>query len=170
MGSVTTEDNLHLSPTPFCKGYHSNLPGGLTMITNEPQYAATKAQVARYRDALNADLPKGLPSKALAAMREGTQSRIDELEAQLAEYEVQKSGKTTTITVNSLRDISMPLITARLEERLSLEALAKRLNLPEKQIQHYEATGYAGISIELAQEVVDALNGKVNLVFTFEIG
>ncbi len=42
------------------------------------------------------------------------------------------------------------------------------MNLAEQQIQRYEATGYAGVSIERLQDVVDALNVRVNEVLTLE--
>ena len=42
------------------------------------------------------------------------------------------------------------------------------VDLAEQQIQRYEATGYAGVSIERLQAVVDALNVRVNEVLTLE--
>ena len=57
------------------------------MIANERQYAITKAQAAKLRDALKAEPPKGLHPKALKAMREGTQSQLKELDEQLAAYD-----------------------------------------------------------------------------------
>jgi Cro/C1-type HTH DNA-binding domain len=42
------------------------------------------------------------------------------------------------------------------------------MSLAEQQIQRYEATRYAGVSIERLQAVADALNLRVNEVFTLE--
>ena len=138
------------------------------MITNERQYAITKAQAAKFREALNAEAPKGMHPKALKAMRDGTQSQLDELEEQLAEYEALRAGKLTTIKVDSLVGIGPALVKARIARRLTHKALAERMNLAEQQIQRYEATGYAGVSIERLQDVVDALNVRVNEVLTLE--
>jgi DNA-binding Xre family transcriptional regulator len=138
------------------------------MITNERQYAITKAQAATFREVLNAELPKGLHPKAQKAMRDGTQSQLEELEEQLAEYEALRSGKLTTIEVESLLGIGPALVKARIARRLTHKALAERMNLAEQQIQRYEATGYAGVSIERLQDVADALNTRVNEVLTLE--
>lgn len=86
------------------------------MITNERQYAITRAQAGRFREALEAEPPQGMHLKALKAMRAGTQSQLEELEEQLAEYEA--------------------------------------------------LTGYAGVSIEQLQTVVDAPDVRVNEVLT----
>ncbi len=138
------------------------------MITNERQYAITKAQAAKFREALDAEPPKGLHPKALKAMRDGTKSQLDELEDQLAEYEALRSGKLTRITVDSLVGIGAALVKARIARRLTHKALAERMSLAEQQIQRYEATGYAGVSIERLQDVADALNVRVNEVLTLE--
>jgi DNA-binding Xre family transcriptional regulator len=138
------------------------------MITNERQYAITKAQAARFRDALAAAVPQGMHPKALKAMREGAQSQLDELEQQLADYEALRAGKLSTIEVDSLVGIGPALVKVRIARRLTHKALADRLHLAEQQIQRYEATGYAGVSIERLQAVADALNVRVSEVLTLE--
>jgi DNA-binding Xre family transcriptional regulator len=138
------------------------------MITNERQYAITKAQAAKFRAALEADPPENMHPKALKAMREGTQSQLDELEEQLAEYEALQSGKLAKIELSSLVDIGPALVKVRIARRLTHKALADRMNLAEQQIQRYEATGYAGVSIERLQAVVDALKVNVNEVLTLK--
>ena len=57
---------------------------------------------------------------------------------------------------------------ARIIRKLTHKGLAERMNLAEQQIQRYEATRYAGVSIERLQAVADALNLRVNEVFTLE--
>lgn len=138
------------------------------MITNERQYAITKAQAAKFREALEAEPPRGMHPKALKAMRAGTQSQLEELEEQLAEYDALRSGELTTIELGSLVDIGPALVKLRIARRLTHKALAERMNLAEQQIQRYEATGYAGVSIERLQAVVDALSVRVNEVLTLE--
>lgn len=138
------------------------------MITNERQYAITKAQAAKFREALEAETPKGMHPKALEAMRAGTQSQLEELDQQLAEYESLRSGEITTIKLGSLVEIGPALVKLRIARRLTHKALAERMNLAEQQIQRYEATGYAGVSIERLQAVVDALEVRVNEVLTLE--
>ena len=66
------------------------------MITNERQYLITQAQAAKFREALAAAPADGLHPKALKAMRDGSQSQLAELEAQLAEYEASRTGSAAT--------------------------------------------------------------------------
>ena len=59
------------------------------MITNERQYAITKAQAARFKEALAKPDEQGkkLHPKVQKAMREGLRSQLQDLEAEIAEFE-----------------------------------------------------------------------------------
>ena len=66
------------------------------MIANERQYQITQAQAAKFREALATAPAGGMPPMALKAMRDGAQSQLAELEAQLAEYEASRAGSAET--------------------------------------------------------------------------
>ena len=138
------------------------------MITNERQYLITQAQAAKFRDALAVAPTEGLPPKALKALRDGAQSQLTELEEQVAEYDALRAGKIVSIKADSITGIGDALVKARIIRKLTHKALAERMSLAEQQIQRYEATRYAGVSIERLQAVADALNLRVNEVFTLE--
>ena len=138
------------------------------MFTNEPQYLITQAQAAKFRDALAAEPAEGLHPKALKAMRDGARSQLAELEEQLAEYDALRTGKVVSFKMDSITGIGDALVKARIIRKLTHKALAERMDLAEQQIQRYEATRYAGVSIERLQAVADALNLRVNEVFTLE--
>jgi len=138
------------------------------MITNERQYQITQAQAAKFRAALAAEPARGLHPKALKAMRDGAQSQLAELEGQLAEYDKLRNGDVTSLNANSLVGIGGVLIKARIIRRLTQKALAERMALAEQQIQRYEATQYAGVSIERLQEVADALKLRIHEMVTLE--
>jgi DNA-binding Xre family transcriptional regulator len=138
------------------------------MITNERQYLITQAQAAKFREALVAAPAEGLHPKALKGMRDGAQSQLAELEEQLAEYEALRDGAVVSFEVDSIAGIGEALVKARIIRNLTHKALAERMDLAEQQIQRYEATRYAGVSIERLQAVADALNLRVNEVFTLE--
>lgn len=138
------------------------------MITNERQYQITKAEAAKFREALAAQPAKGLHPKALKAMRDGAQSQLAELEEQLAEYEALRAGNVRSFKVDTITGIGEALIKARIARHLTHKALADRMNLAEQQIQRYEATCYAGVSIERLQAVADALRLRVNEVLILE--
>ncbi len=138
------------------------------MITNERQYQITQAQAAKFREALSAAPAEGLHPKALKAMRDGARSQLAELEEQLAQYEALRSGPIESFTVDSITGIGDALVKARIIRKLTQRALAERMAVAEQQIQRYEATRYAGVSIERLQAVADALKLRVSEVVTLE--
>lgn len=138
------------------------------MITNERQYLITQGQAQRFRDALSAPQARSPHPKAAKAMRDGLRSQLDDLEAELAEYDTLRSGEVKALQAESIVGIGEALIKARIVRNLTHKALAERLDLAEQQIQRYEATRYRGVAAERLQEVADALNLRVSEVFTLE--
>ena len=86
------------------------------MISNERQYAITKAQAERFREALAqlTDPQQKRDARALKAMRAGVTSQLEELEAQLVDYENLRGGTVDTIVVDSIIGIAEALIKARI--------------------------------------------------------
>ena len=141
------------------------------MITNERQYAITKAKAEQFRQALAKSARQGAkppPPRALKAMRDGIESQLQDLQDELAEYEKLQGGAVTSIVANSILELAVALVKARIVRNWTQKELAERLRLPEQQIQRYEATLYKGVAIERLQEVADALNVRVQEVITIE--
>lgn len=140
------------------------------MIANERQYAITRAQVERFQQTLDgATAHKSkLHPRASKAMREGLESQLQDLRAELTEYERLKGGKVASIVVDSILDLATGLIQARIVRNWTQKELAERLSLPEQQIQRYEATLYKGVAVERLQEVADALKLRVQEVITLD--
>jgi transcriptional regulator with XRE-family HTH domain len=131
------------------------------MITNERQYRVTKAEINRFEDAIDrfqheeplADVHPRLHD----AMIDGLRSQVDDLHDQLREYEALREGKIKKRVFKSLLDLPIALIEGRIVRRLTQKELGKRLGLPEQQVQRYEGTRYAGVSLDRLQEVADAV-------------
>ena len=140
------------------------------MITNQRQYLNTQAQAERFREALAAPDPKGSHPKAAKAMRDGLRSQLEDLEAELAEYDALREGRVVELEAHSIVGIGEALIKARIMRNLTQKELAERLSLAEQQIQRYEATRYRGVAVERLQQVADALELRVREVFTLEQG
>jgi DNA-binding Xre family transcriptional regulator len=134
------------------------------VITNERQYRITKAEAERFATALAQPEEKlaHLHPRIRQAMREGAESQLEELQADLAEYEALRDGRVSVIELDSLRELPSALIRARIAARLSQKALAERLGIKEQQIQRYEATQYAGATFERLQAVAEALDVRVD--------
>ena len=133
------------------------------MITNERQYRITQGWVKRFAEALehvdeeNAHLHPLLRK----AMRDSLQSELDNLQEQLVEYDALRHGRVAEIELDSLLALPDALIQARIAAGLTQKALAQRLGLKEQQVQRYEATRYAGVSLKRIHAVATALGVKI---------
>ena len=140
------------------------------MITNERQYQISKAQAAKFRAAIDAPGTniRALHPRAQKALREAAQSQLDDLLAELDDYERLRGGQLTSITVESIAELAPALVKARIMRNWTQKELADRLAVAEQQVQRYEATQYKGVSIERLQAVADALKLRVQEVITLE--
>lgn len=137
------------------------------MITNERQYLNTKAEVARFEQALaKADEQnKHLHAALRKAAREGLESQTEELRQQLKEYEALRSGKKKTFVFDSLTSLPEGLIKARIARGLTQKQLAESMNLQEQQIQRYEATLYEGAALERIEAIAKVLGIRETVKF-----
>ncbi len=134
------------------------------MIKNERQYRITKAQAARFSDALEKlrQLPDSELHPVIAkAQEDAMRSQLGDLENELREYESLKSGDFPMESLKSVAEVPSVLIKARIASGLSQRDLAERVGLKEQQIQRYEATDYATANLSRIIEIVSALGTGV---------
>jgi ribosome-binding protein aMBF1 (putative translation factor) len=133
------------------------------MITNERQYRISKGWLERFEEARAGaeQHATNLPPRARQALRDQYASQIEELRADLADYEALRHGQVAIRELDSLSELPDALIRARTASGLSQAALAERLGLKKQQIQRYEATRYARVGIERLQAIADALGIKI---------
>lgn len=135
------------------------------MISNERQYRITKSEAERFRAAIatlgvaepNADIHPRLRQ----AEREALESQLDDLLAELTEYERLRAGNVSVIEVESFEQLADGLVKARIATGLSQKALADKLGMKEQQIQRYEAERYASASYQRLQDVARALGVRI---------
>ncbi len=138
------------------------------MITNQRQYRTTQARIERFRQALAEPDAEDLHPRAAQAMRDGLQSQLHDLEAEVAQYDALRHSRARTLRAESILGIGEALVKARIMRQLPQRQLAERMSLAEQQIQRYEATQYQGVAAERLQQVADALGLRVREIFTFE--
>ncbi len=134
------------------------------MIRNERQYRITKAQVDEFdrkMHSLSGSAPPGIHPRILQAQRDAIQSQVEELREELATYETLQKGGAKILELTSLEQLPAALIQARIAAGLTQRELAQRLNMKEQQLQRYEATNYAGASLERIRSIMTALDMKV---------
>ncbi len=139
------------------------------MITNGRQYRILQAEVKRFEKSLaqakeqNPDLSPRLRQAGITAI----ENRLQQLRRELADYDSLKRGKRTVEILNSLEDLPTALIRGRIASKLTQKQLAERLGVAEQQIQRWEITHYAGVSLDriihVASELGMRIEGKVFL-------
>jgi HTH-type transcriptional regulator / antitoxin HigA len=130
------------------------------MITNDVQYRSTKALHARFLEAadnLAAQLATAQNKKLHQLQIDSARAQASDLAREVDEYEQLQSGATTTFTADSLSDLPLLLIRARVARGWSQRQLATELGIAEQQIQRYEANSYATASLTRLCEVANAL-------------
>ena len=139
------------------------------MITNERQYRISKAQLTKFKQAIESfdihEVARQTGSKLLAkAELAALKSEEEILAAQLQEYQSLKSGVVTVLRAESLDELPNVLIRARIARGLSQRELADALGLKEQQIQRYEAEQYASAALRRLIDVAKALNLNISEV------
>ena len=136
------------------------------MIKNERQYRITKAQITKFSSALDSLLEQAQADQSMhpllrKAEREALESQRSELSVLVEEYEALKAGEYSVLEVNSLEELPQVLIKARISAGLTQKDLAQRLELKSQQIQRYEDTEYASVSLTRLVEISKALGIQV---------
>jgi hypothetical protein len=135
------------------------------VITNERQYRITKSEARKFEQTIEAargrEPSRDVDPRIHQAMVESLESELAVLQEQLERYEALKAGKVKSRRARSLRELPIVLIEGRIAAGLTQRELAKRLDVPEQQIQRYEATLYSGVSLQRLQEVADTLGLEI---------
>jgi excisionase family DNA binding protein len=143
------------------------------MISNERQFRIAGTQMRRFEQALAAhsDADRGgeVAARIFRAIRDAIASERDELRAQLNRYEAVRSGRISRREFGSFRALPVALIEGRIAAQMSQRDLAKRLGIPEQQIQRWEANDYFGVGLERLQEVAEATGLKFRGIVTYDV-
>jgi HTH-type transcriptional regulator / antitoxin HigA len=139
------------------------------MIYSDKQYRISKDELNKLRHGL-ATLETRETGEAwlrdaeLAAIK----SQIATLEAELSHYDLLKAGEITFAKAHSLESLPLALVQARIAAGMSQTDLADRLGMKPQQVQRYEASSYAGASLERLIEISKILNVHVTGIFEKE--
>jgi DNA-binding transcriptional regulator YiaG len=143
------------------------------MITNERQYKITKRQLAEFERAhaaaVNAEPGPGVHPRIHQAMQEGLASQITDLREQISRYDALRAGRVPRVVLTSIVELLPTLIEARIAAGLTQKVLSERLGVAEQQVQRWESTTYAGVSVERVQAVADAVGLGITEEVTYPV-
>ena len=133
------------------------------MIYSDKQYGVSSAQLAKLQDALATAKARASDQAWLKrAEIDGLTSQIVDIEADLAEYDLLKSGQVSFSKIYALEELPRVLVQARIAFGISQTDLAARLGMKPQQVQRYEATEYMGASLGRLIEISKALDVKAS--------
>ncbi|MFO1124622.1 MAG: XRE family transcriptional regulator [Methylocystis sp.] len=133
-----------------------------SLITNERQEREVSALIDQIGQALSSDqvlqqIVDGLPPEVLDGVRRSLIAERQELTDSLEAYRTAQGGDVTALKGRAGNDLGALLVAARVAKGWKQKELARRLFLPEQQIQRYEAERYRSISLSGLQRVARTL-------------
>jgi transcriptional regulator with XRE-family HTH domain len=131
------------------------------MIKNERQYQLSKGQIRQFETAI-ADVDHVTTSSDIhpqlaAAQKDALRSQLEELIQDVREYEGLKTGGITNFEAQSLDELPILLVKARIARGVTHKQLADRLGIKEQQVQRWEFNDFSGASIGNLTGIADAL-------------
>lgn len=133
-----------------------------SLITNERQEREVGALIDQISQALSSDqvlqqIVDGLPPEVLDGVRRSLIAERQELIDSLEAYRAAQSGDVAGLKARAGNDLGALLVAARVAKGWKQKELARRLFLPEQQVQRYEAERYRSISLSGLQRVARTL-------------
>jgi HTH-type transcriptional regulator/antitoxin HigA len=123
-----------------------------SMIANDRQARDVASAIERIAHALSSEqvlksIVSGLPREVIDGVRRSLTTELDELRELLEAYHEAKDGNAERLRVRAGNDPGALLVVARVARGWTQKELARRMFLPEQQIQRYEAERYRSISL-----------------------
>lgn len=136
------------------------------MIYSDRQYQVSQSQLAKLKVALDkAKANRNTESWLKDIELDALQSQISDIESEIAEYALLKTGQITLSETSALSELPRVLIQARIAKGISQTELAERLNMKPQQIQRYEASNYMSASLARLIEIANTLEVKISESF-----
>jgi len=130
------------------------------MIYNERQFKITSKQMDVLAEHITNLSIESSPDWLKKAQISALESQLSDLKAELVEYKLLKEGKSRYSECSDLSDLPKILIQARISKGWSQKKFADLLEMPEQQIQRYEASNYMGASLSKLINIADVLEVK----------
>lgn len=128
------------------------------MITSEKQHQAAKNQLKSLQASLKAPMKSGVAQAIAEAGKAQTQELIDEIQAEIDEYERIRGMRPSEIPIHSIDDLMVAPIRYRIASHLSIDAFARQVEISARQIARYESEQYKNSSVPNLKKIIERLN------------
>lgn len=133
------------------------------VIRSESERRRSEEQVEYLRSELEKIPASEREDEVTSGVINGLRMQISDITREIAEYDRLKKGTQAVLTADSFDDIGELVIKARIARGWSQADLAKALDMEPQQVQRYERYDWEKISLWRLQEVVEALNLRVDI-------
>ncbi|MFT4924489.1 MAG: DNA-binding phage protein [Phenylobacterium sp.] len=123
------------------------------MLTSNIQYNAAKRAAQSLQAALQVETDPNLSAKLVAANRSKIQRKLDNIEKDIAEFQINRERDISKIPINSLDDMLTAPILYRIARNESIVEFANQTGISKRQILRYEAEQYKNCSIATLQQI-----------------
>lgn len=132
------------------------------MITSQKQYFATIKQLDLLQKSNESFEHLTTPQIIREAAYNQRKSLIDELSADIHEYELIKSGEAKNIQINSVDDLLKSPIRYRLSKKMSIDAFGRMVEISARQIHRYESECYRNTTTATLVKILSKLDINLN--------
>lgn len=136
------------------------------MIKNHRQYQQALRAIASFEQAIQdwdaTEIEEGVSPEMRALQLESAKGQLESLLCERAEYEYLLKGGVDQISLNSLEELPLGLIKARIARGMTQRNLADAMGVKQQQVQRWEYEDYEGVSFGNLLGVAHALNIKIS--------
>jgi HTH-type transcriptional regulator / antitoxin HigA len=137
-----------------------------SIIANDRQEREASALIAQITHALSSEqvlksLVEGLPAEVIEGVRRSLTAERKELIDSLEAYRQAQDGVPDGLKARAGNDVGAQLIAARVVRGWKQKDLARRLFIPDQQVQRYEAENYRNITLDKLIKVARALGVRL---------
>ena len=134
------------------------------MIATDHQYAISKGRLKQFEDLLVqvSDQADRDPNPFASAHAAAVRGQVESLRSEMREYDFLRSGEVRELAAETLADLPLALIKARVARGLSQSALAELLGAKQQQVQRWETERFRNASLDTLARVARVLNVRVS--------
>ena len=135
------------------------------MITNEYQYKISRSRVQKFQS-LIAELSNSQDADPILINMQikAIQSQINDIKEEISDYIEIKENKIIPVKdLMNFKNLPTSLIKARIGLNMTQKEFAELIGVREQQIQRWESTEYATVSISRVYEIISAILETMNI-------